>query len=145
MYLELFLLSLCSFVVCWISCLLWHLLWRSVSAVEEIPGGAHKNSRHNLLSLGSTFSVSTKDYTAAAASQKCLFQRKEKVTNEKCICWSENVNITKEKPLIQLSFANDLHINYCVTSLDESPYLRVQISVIQLWYLRTEDSERFHM
>ncbi|NXT46233.1 FRPD2 protein, partial [Pluvianellus socialis] len=29
---------------------------RSVSAVEEIPGGTQKNSRQNLLSLGSTFS-----------------------------------------------------------------------------------------
>ncbi|XP_009998659.1 PREDICTED: FERM and PDZ domain-containing protein 2 [Chaetura pelagica] len=41
---------------------------RSVSAVEEIPGGPQDNSKHNLLSLGSTFSMSTKDYTAAMFS-----------------------------------------------------------------------------
>ncbi|XP_031463569.1 FERM and PDZ domain-containing protein 2 [Phasianus colchicus] len=72
---------------------------RSVSAVEEIPGGAHRNSRHNLLSLGSTFSVSTKDYTAAATSQKCLFQRKEKVTNEKRFSGPEFIILSSEPPV----------------------------------------------
>ncbi|OXB70632.1 UNVERIFIED_CONTAM: hypothetical protein H355_002203, partial [Colinus virginianus] len=65
---------------------------RSVSAVEEIPGGAHKNSRHNLLSLGSTFSVSTKDYTAAT-SQKCLFQRKEKTKKGKSYLSQRDLNV----------------------------------------------------
>lgn len=100
-------------------CSLWRFLWRSVSAVEEIPAGTQKNSRQNLLSLGSTFSVSTKDYTAAAAPQKCLFHRKEKVTNEKRMSWFQNVNITKEKPLIQLLFTRDVHISYWVISLEE--------------------------
>nr|XP_047925213.1 FERM and PDZ domain-containing protein 2 isoform X2 [Anser cygnoides] len=71
---------------------------RSVSAVEEIPGGAHKNSRHNLLSLGSTFSVSTKDYTAAAASQKCLFQRKEKFSGPEFIILSSEPPVTLQLP-----------------------------------------------
>eukprot|EP00076_Gallus_gallus_P042190 XP_025007728.1 FERM and PDZ domain-containing protein 2 isoform X2 [Gallus gallus] len=71
---------------------------RSVSAVEEIPGGAHRNSRHNLLSLGSTFSVSTKDYTAAATSQKCLFQRKEKFSGPEFIILSSEPPVTLQLP-----------------------------------------------
>ncbi|KAK2523485.1 Frmpd2 [Columba guinea] len=66
---------------------------RSVSAVEEIPGGTQKNSRQNLLSLGSTFSVSTKDYTAAAASQKCLFHRKEKTKKGKSYLSQRDLNV----------------------------------------------------
>ncbi|KAK2518754.1 Frmpd2, partial [Columba livia] len=71
---------------------------RSVSAVEEIPGGTQKNSRHNLLSLGSTFSVSTKDYTAAAASQKCLFHRKEKFSGPEFIILSTEPPVTLQLP-----------------------------------------------
>ncbi|XP_056208649.1 FERM and PDZ domain-containing protein 2 isoform X2 [Falco biarmicus] len=71
---------------------------RSVSAVEEIPGGTQKNSRQNLLSLGSTFSVSTKDYTAAAASQKCLFHRKEKFSGPEFIILSGEPPVTLQLP-----------------------------------------------
>ncbi|XP_054060673.1 FERM and PDZ domain-containing protein 2 isoform X2 [Rissa tridactyla] len=71
---------------------------RSVSAVEEIPGGTQKNSRQNLLSLGSTFSVSTKDYTAAAASQKCLFHRKEKFSGPEFIILSSEPPVTLQLP-----------------------------------------------
>ncbi|OPJ84429.1 FERM and PDZ domain-containing protein 2 [Patagioenas fasciata monilis] len=71
---------------------------RSVSAVEEIPGGTQKNSRQNLLSLGSTFSVSTKDYTAAAASQKCLFHRKEKFSGPEFIILSTEPPVTLQLP-----------------------------------------------
>ncbi|XP_067155702.1 FERM and PDZ domain-containing protein 2 [Apteryx mantelli] len=71
---------------------------RSVSAVEEIPSGAQKNSKHSLLSLGSTFSVSTKDYTAAAASQKCLFQREEKFSGPEFIILSSEPPVTLELP-----------------------------------------------
>ncbi|XP_076194792.1 FERM and PDZ domain-containing protein 2 isoform X2 [Aptenodytes patagonicus] len=71
---------------------------RSVSAVEEIPGGTQKNSRQNLLSLGSTFSVSTKDYTAAAASQKCLFHRKEKFSGPEFVILSSEPPVTLQLP-----------------------------------------------
>ncbi|XP_053927599.1 FERM and PDZ domain-containing protein 2 isoform X4 [Cuculus canorus] len=71
---------------------------RSVSAVEEIPGGTQKSSRQNLLSLGSTFSVSTKDYTAAAASQKCLFHRKEKFSGPEFIILSSEPPVTLQLP-----------------------------------------------
>ncbi|XP_074964209.1 FERM and PDZ domain-containing protein 2 [Phalacrocorax aristotelis] len=71
---------------------------RSVSAVEEIPGGTQKNSRQNLLSLGSTFSVSTKDYTAAAAPQKCLFHRKEKFSGPEFIILSSEPPVTLQLP-----------------------------------------------
>ncbi|XP_075614474.1 FERM and PDZ domain-containing protein 2 isoform X2 [Balearica regulorum gibbericeps] len=71
---------------------------RSVSAVEEIPGGTQKNSRQNLLSLGSTFSVSTKDYTVAAASQKCLFHRKEKFSGPEFIILSSEPPVTLQLP-----------------------------------------------
>ncbi|XP_068806305.1 FERM and PDZ domain-containing protein 2 isoform X2 [Struthio camelus] len=71
---------------------------RSVSAVKEIPSGAQKNSKHNLLSSGSTFSVSTKDYTAAAASQKCLFQRKEKFSGPEFIILSSEPPVTLQLP-----------------------------------------------
>ncbi|XP_010218697.1 PREDICTED: FERM and PDZ domain-containing protein 2, partial [Tinamus guttatus] len=72
---------------------------RSVSAVEEIPNAAQKTSKHNLLSLGSTFSVSTKDYTAAAAaSQKCLFQRKEKFSGPEFIILSSEPPVTLQLP-----------------------------------------------
>ncbi|NWW15942.1 FRPD2 protein, partial [Falcunculus frontatus] len=71
---------------------------RSVSAVEEIPGGTPKNSRQNLLSLGSTFSVSTKDYSAAAASQKCLFHRKEKFSGPEFIILSSEPPVTLQLP-----------------------------------------------
>ncbi|KAM6306478.1 LOW QUALITY PROTEIN: FERM and PDZ domain-containing protein 2 [Aegotheles albertisi] len=71
---------------------------RSVSAVEEIPCGTQKNSRHNLLSLGSTFSMSTKDYTAAAASQKCLFHRKEKFSGPEFIILSNEPPVTLQLP-----------------------------------------------
>ncbi|XP_074763477.1 FERM and PDZ domain-containing protein 2 isoform X3 [Athene noctua] len=71
---------------------------RSVSAVEEIPGGTQKNSRQNLLSLGSTFSVSTKDYTAAAASQKSLFHRKEKFSGPEFIILSSEPPVTLQLP-----------------------------------------------
>ncbi|XP_032857679.1 FERM and PDZ domain-containing protein 2 isoform X2 [Tyto alba] len=71
---------------------------RSVSAVEEIPGGTQENSRQNLLSLGSTFSVSTKDYTAAAASQKCLFHRKEKFSGPEFIILSSEPPVTLQLP-----------------------------------------------
>ncbi|KAM7103292.1 LOW QUALITY PROTEIN: FERM and PDZ domain-containing protein 2 [Ciconia maguari] len=71
---------------------------RSVSAVEEIPGGTQKNSRQNLLSLGSTFSVSTKDYTAATASQKCLFHRKEKFSGPEFIILSSEPPVTLQLP-----------------------------------------------
>ncbi|NXV78343.1 FRPD2 protein, partial [Atlantisia rogersi] len=71
---------------------------RSVSAVEEIPGGPQKNSRQNLLSLGSTFSVSTKDYTVAAASQKCLFHRKEKFSGPEFIILSSEPPVTLQLP-----------------------------------------------
>lgn len=57
-------------------------LCRSASTVDEIPAGAQKNSKRNLRSLGSTFSVSAKDSLAAAASLRCVFQTKEKVTKE---------------------------------------------------------------
>ncbi|XP_041317096.1 FERM and PDZ domain-containing protein 2 [Pyrgilauda ruficollis] len=70
---------------------------RSVSAVEEIPGGA-QNSRQNLLSLGSTFSVSTKDYSAPAASQKCLFHRKEKFSGPEFIILSSEPPVTLQLP-----------------------------------------------
>ncbi|XP_058697373.1 FERM and PDZ domain-containing protein 2 [Poecile atricapillus] len=71
---------------------------RSVSAVEEIPGGTQKNNRQNLLSLGSTFSVSTKDYSAAAASQKCLFHRKEKFSGPEFIILSSEPPVTLQLP-----------------------------------------------
>ncbi|XP_061214796.1 FERM and PDZ domain-containing protein 2 isoform X2 [Neopsephotus bourkii] len=71
---------------------------RSVSAVEEIPTGIKKNSRQNLLSLGSTFSVSTKDYTAAAASQKCLFHRKEKFSGPEFVILSSEPPVTLQLP-----------------------------------------------
>ncbi|XP_037997182.1 FERM and PDZ domain-containing protein 2 [Motacilla alba alba] len=71
---------------------------RSVSAVEEIPGGTQKNSRQNLLSLGSTFSVSTKDYSAAAASQKCLFHRKEKFSGPEFVILSSEPPVTLQLP-----------------------------------------------
>ncbi|NXC33308.1 FRPD2 protein, partial [Campylorhamphus procurvoides] len=71
---------------------------RSVSAVEEIPGGTQKNSRQNLLSLGSTFSVSTKDYTAATSSQKCLFHRKEKFSGPEFIILSSEPPVTLQLP-----------------------------------------------
>ncbi|XP_052654936.1 FERM and PDZ domain-containing protein 2 isoform X5 [Harpia harpyja] len=71
---------------------------RSVSAVEEIPGGTQKNSRQNLLGLGSTFSVSTKDYAAAAASQKCLFHRKEKFSGPEFIILSSEPPVTLQLP-----------------------------------------------
>ncbi|NWH34874.1 FRPD2 protein, partial [Chloropsis hardwickii] len=71
---------------------------RSVSAVEEIPGGTQKNGRQNLLSLGSTFSVSTKDYSAAAASQKCLFHRKEKFSGPEFIILSSEPPVTLQLP-----------------------------------------------
>ncbi|RMC11583.1 hypothetical protein DUI87_11704 [Hirundo rustica rustica] len=71
---------------------------RSVSAVEEIPGGAQKNGRQNLLSLGSTFSVSTKDYSAAAASQKCFFHRKEKFSGPEFIILSSEPPVTLQLP-----------------------------------------------
>ncbi|XP_032551250.1 FERM and PDZ domain-containing protein 2 [Chiroxiphia lanceolata] len=71
---------------------------RSVSAVEEIPGGTQKNNRQNLLSLGSTFSVSTKDYTAAASSQKCLFHRKEKFSGPEFIILSGEPPVTLQLP-----------------------------------------------
>ncbi|KAM6105872.1 FERM and PDZ domain-containing protein 2 [Pterocles gutturalis] len=71
---------------------------RSVSAVEEIPGGTQKNSKQNLLSLGSTFSMSTKDYTAAAASQKCLFHRKEKFSGPEFIILSSEPPVTLQLP-----------------------------------------------
>ncbi|KAJ7397648.1 FERM and PDZ domain-containing protein 2 [Pitangus sulphuratus] len=71
---------------------------RSVSAVEEIPGGTQKNSRQNLLSLGSTFSVSTKDYTAAASSQKCLFHRKEKFSGPEFVILSSEPPVTLQLP-----------------------------------------------
>ncbi|KAM9379731.1 LOW QUALITY PROTEIN: FERM and PDZ domain-containing protein 2 [Phaethornis superciliosus] len=70
---------------------------RSVSAVEEIPGGT-QNSRHNLLSLGSTFSVSAADYTAAAASQKCLFHKKEKFSGPEFIILSSEPPVTLQLP-----------------------------------------------
>ncbi|KAM6262829.1 FERM and PDZ domain-containing protein 2 isoform 2-T2 [Spheniscus humboldti] len=71
---------------------------RSVSAVEEIPGGTQKNSRQNLLSLGSTLSMSTKDYTAAAASQKCLFHRKEKFSGPEFVILSSEPPVTLQLP-----------------------------------------------
>ncbi|KAM8806034.1 FERM and PDZ domain-containing protein 2 [Eudromia elegans] len=71
---------------------------RSVSAVEEIPSAAQKTSKHNLLSLGSTFSVSTKDYTAAAASQKCLFQKKEKFSGPEFVILSSEPPVTLQLP-----------------------------------------------
>ncbi|XP_008947322.1 PREDICTED: FERM and PDZ domain-containing protein 2, partial [Merops nubicus] len=71
---------------------------RSVSAVEEIPGGTQKNNRQNLLSLGSTFSVSTKDYTAADASQKSLFHRKEKFSGPEFIILSSEPPVTLQLP-----------------------------------------------
>ncbi|XP_025906237.1 FERM and PDZ domain-containing protein 2 [Nothoprocta perdicaria] len=71
---------------------------RSVSAVEEIPSAAQKSSKHNLLSLGSTFSVSTKDYTAATTSQKCLFQRKEKFSGPEFIILSSEPPVTLQLP-----------------------------------------------
>ncbi|XP_014105564.1 PREDICTED: FERM and PDZ domain-containing protein 2 [Pseudopodoces humilis] len=71
---------------------------RSVSAVEEIPGGTQKNSRQNLLSLGSTFSVSTKDYSAASASQKCLFHRKEKFSGPEFVILSSEPPVTLQLP-----------------------------------------------
>ncbi|KAM9285287.1 FERM and PDZ domain-containing protein 2 [Morus bassanus] len=71
---------------------------RSVSAVEEIPGGTQKNGRQNLLSLGSTFSMSTKDYTAAAAPQKCLFHRKEKFSGPEFIILSSEPPVTLQLP-----------------------------------------------
>ncbi|XP_071419376.1 FERM and PDZ domain-containing protein 2 isoform X2 [Pithys albifrons albifrons] len=71
---------------------------RSVSAVEEIPGGTQKNSRQNLLSLGSTFSVSTKDYAAAASSQKSLFHRKEKFSGPEFIILSSEPPVTLQLP-----------------------------------------------
>ncbi|NWU95500.1 FRPD2 protein, partial [Upupa epops] len=71
---------------------------RSVSAAEEIPSGNQKNSRQNLLSLGSTFSVSTKDYTTAAASQKCLFHRKEKFSGPEFIILSSEPPVTLQLP-----------------------------------------------
>ncbi|XP_066411252.1 FERM and PDZ domain-containing protein 2 [Molothrus aeneus] len=71
---------------------------RSVSAVEEIPGGTQRNSRQNLLSLGSTFSVSTKDYSAAAASQKCFFHRKEKFSGPEFVILSSEPPVTLQLP-----------------------------------------------
>ncbi|XP_062462850.1 FERM and PDZ domain-containing protein 2 isoform X3 [Pezoporus occidentalis] len=71
---------------------------RSVSAVEEIPTGIQKNSRQNLLNLGSTFSVSTKDYTAAATSQKCLFHRKEKFSGPEFVILSSEPPVTLQLP-----------------------------------------------
>uniref|UniRef100_A0A8C8BH39 FERM and PDZ domain containing 2 n=1 Tax=Otus sunia TaxID=257818 RepID=A0A8C8BH39_9STRI len=71
---------------------------RSVSAVEETPGGTQKNSRQNLLRLGSTFSVSTKDYTAAAASQKSVFHRKEKFSGPEFIILSSEPPVTLQLP-----------------------------------------------
>ncbi|XP_066180547.1 FERM and PDZ domain-containing protein 2 [Sylvia atricapilla] len=71
---------------------------RSVSAVEEIPGGTQKNGRQNLLSLGSTFSVSAKDYSAAAASQKCLFHRKEKFSGPEFIILASEPPVTLQLP-----------------------------------------------
>ncbi|XP_059707503.1 FERM and PDZ domain-containing protein 2-like isoform X1 [Haemorhous mexicanus] len=71
---------------------------RSVSAVEEIPGGTQKNGQQNLLSLGSTFSVSTKDYSAAAASQKCFFHRKEKFSGPEFIILSSEPPVTLQLP-----------------------------------------------
>ncbi|XP_028941374.1 FERM and PDZ domain-containing protein 2, partial [Antrostomus carolinensis] len=73
------------------------LINRSVSAVEEIPGGT-QNSRQNLLSLGSTFSVSTKDHTAAAASPKYLFHRKEKFSGPEFIILSSEPPVTLQLP-----------------------------------------------
>ncbi|XP_071604901.1 FERM and PDZ domain-containing protein 2 isoform X3 [Heliangelus exortis] len=70
---------------------------RSVSAVEEIPGGT-QSSRHNLLSLGSTFSMSAADYTAAAASQKCLFHKKEKFSGPEFIILSSEPPVTLQLP-----------------------------------------------
>ncbi|XP_071295300.1 FERM and PDZ domain-containing protein 2-like [Agelaius tricolor] len=71
---------------------------RSVSAVEEIPGGTQRNGRQNLLSLGSTFSVSTKDYSAAAASQKCFFHRKEKFSGPEFVILSSEPPVTLQLP-----------------------------------------------
>ncbi|XP_026655527.2 FERM and PDZ domain-containing protein 2 isoform X1 [Zonotrichia albicollis] len=71
---------------------------RSVSAVEEIPAGTQRNGRQNLLSLGSTFSVSTKDYSAAAASQKCFFHRKEKFSGPEFVILSSEPPVTLQLP-----------------------------------------------
>ncbi|EMP27044.1 FERM and PDZ domain-containing protein 2 [Chelonia mydas] len=66
---------------------------RSASAVDEIPAGAQKNDKSNLLSLGSTFSVSAKDSLAAAASLRCLFQRKEKTKKGKSYLSQRDLNV----------------------------------------------------
>ncbi|XP_073210856.1 FERM and PDZ domain-containing protein 2 [Lepidochelys kempii] len=71
---------------------------RSASAVDEIPAGAQKNNKSNLLSLGSTFSVSAKDSLAAAASLKCLFQRKEKFSGPEFIILSSEPPVTLQLP-----------------------------------------------
>ncbi|CAM4591661.1 unnamed protein product [Caretta caretta] len=71
---------------------------RSASAVDEIPAGAQKNDKSNLLSLGSTFSVSAKDSLAAAASLKCLFQRKEKFSGPEFIILSSEPPVTLQLP-----------------------------------------------
>ncbi|KAM7169368.1 FERM and PDZ domain-containing protein 2 [Macrochelys suwanniensis] len=71
---------------------------RSASAVDEIPAGAQKNDKPNLLSLGSTFSVSAKDSLAAAASLRCLFQRKEKFSGPEFIILSSEPPVTLQLP-----------------------------------------------
>ncbi|NXO04493.1 FRPD2 protein, partial [Rhinopomastus cyanomelas] len=57
-----------------------------------------ESDRQNLLSSGSTFSVSTKDYTTAAASQKCLFHRKEKFSGPEFIILSSEPPVTLQLP-----------------------------------------------
>ncbi|XP_067390587.1 FERM and PDZ domain-containing protein 2 [Emydura macquarii macquarii] len=71
---------------------------RSASTVDEIPAGAQKNSKHNLQSLGSTFSVSAKDSLAAAASLRCVFQTKEKFSGPEFIILSSEPPVTLQMP-----------------------------------------------
>ncbi|KAM9134313.1 FERM and PDZ domain-containing protein 2 [Pangshura tecta] len=71
---------------------------RSASAVDEIPAGTQKNNKPNLLNLGSTFSVSAKDSLAAAASLRCLFQRKEKFSGPEFIILSSEPPVTLQLP-----------------------------------------------
>ncbi|XP_039403673.1 FERM and PDZ domain-containing protein 2 [Mauremys reevesii] len=71
---------------------------RSASAVDEIPAGTQKNDKPNLLNLGSTFSVSAKDSLAAAASLRCMFQRKEKFSGPEFIILSSEPPVTLQLP-----------------------------------------------
>ncbi|XP_025069332.1 FERM and PDZ domain-containing protein 2 isoform X1 [Alligator sinensis] len=71
---------------------------RSASAMDEKPTSTQKNSKHNLINLDSTFSVSAKDSSAAAASQRCLFKRKYKFSGPEFIILSREPPVTLHLP-----------------------------------------------